>query len=311
MKLEYECVYSIPNYCTTHWVPPPMNVELHTPAKAETFAALFQHIKLFTEHINILFQIDKMFVQGMDSSRVSIFEINLPAAWFDKYELTQDCDVTIGINVNIFSKVLATRDKSQIVRLQLQNPGDDKLFVDYVLPPTTATAEPAAACAKKKTAASYDKSFEVPLLEIESDMLMIPPMESQAEFSVPSVKFATIVDQLKLFGDTIDLECSETAIQLSAKSLDHGKMSVEIPIDDLHSFSINEGESLTLSYSLAHLHNICLYSKIAPEITIYASSDFPIKMVFSLSSSVDVVVSAEARTEAQIVFYLAPKMSDE
>jgi hypothetical protein len=280
-----------------------MNVELHTPAKAETFVALFQHIKLFTEHINILFQSDKMFVQGMDSSRVSIFEINLPAAWFDKYELTQDCDVTIGINVNILSKVLATRDKSQIVRLQLQNPGDDKLFVDYVLPPTSA--DDVAAAAKKKAAASYDKSFEVPLLEIESDMLMIPPMESQAEFSVPSVKFATIVDQLKLFGDTIDLECSETAIQLSAKSLDHGKMSVEIPIDDLHSFSINEGESLTLSYSLAHLHNICLYSKIAPEITIYASSDFPIKMVFSLRSS------ATTEEEAQIVFYLAPKMSDE
>lgn len=138
---------------------------------------------------------------------------------------------------------------------------------------------------------------------------MIPPMESQAEFSVPSVKFATLVDQLKLFGDTIDLECSETAIQLSAKSMDHGKMSVEIPIDDLHSFSINEGESLTLSYSLAHLHNICLYSKIAPEITIYASSDFPIKMVFSLRSSVDVVVASAE--EAQIVFYLAPKMSDE
>jgi hypothetical protein len=62
---------------------------LHTPAKAESFAGLFQHIQLFTEHINILFQTDKMFVQDMDSLRVSIFEIYLPAAWFDKYELTK------------------------------------------------------------------------------------------------------------------------------------------------------------------------------------------------------------------------------
>lgn len=262
-----------------------MNVELHTPAKAESFAGLFQHIKLFTEHINILFQTDKMFVQGMDSSRVSIFEIYLPAAWFDKYELTQD--VTIGINVNIFSKVLATRDKAQILRLNF--PGDDKLFVDFACPPDALVS------------GVYDKSFEVPLMDIESEMMMIPPTESQAEFSVPAVKFAILMDQLKVFGDTIQFECSETAIQLTSHSHDCGKMKVDIPIDDLTSFAINEGECMSLSYSLTHLHNICLYSKIAPEITIHMSDNFPIKMVFSVGT-VD--------SGAQIVFYLAPKLTE-
>jgi len=263
-----------------------MNVELHTPAKAESFACLFQHIKLFTEHINILFQTDKMFVQGMDSSRVSIFEIYLPAAWFDKYELTHD--VTIGINVNIFSKVLATRDKAQILRLNF--PGDDKLFVDFACPPDALVS------------GVYDKSFEVPLMDIESEMMMIPPTESQAEFSVPAVKFAILMDQLKVFGDTIQFECSETAIQLTSHSQDCGKMKVDIPIDDLTSFAINEGERISQSYSLTHLHNICLYSKIAPEITIHMSVNFPIKMVFSVGSN---------DSGAQIVFYLAPKLTEE
>jgi hypothetical protein len=281
-----------------------MNVELHTSAKAESFAGLFQHIKLFTEHINILFQAEKMFVQGMDSSRVSIFEIYLPATWFDKYEL-QSGDVTIGINVNIFSKVLATRDKTQIVRLNLAEPGDDKLFVDFVSPPPpqheTAAAAATTAAAVKKAGCVYDKSFEVPLMDIDSEMMNIPATESQAEFSVPAVKFAVLMDQLKLFGDTIQFECSETAIELTSHSPDCGKMKVAIPIDDLTSFSINEGETLSLSYSLTHLHNICLYSKIAPEITIHMSADFPIKMVFSVDNN----------SGAQIVFYLAPKLSEE
>lgn len=269
-----------------------MNVELHTPAKAESFAGLFQHIKLFTEHINILFQTDKMFVQGMDSSRVSIFEIYLPATWFDTYELTGEVDVTIGVNVNIFSKVLATRDKAQIMRLNFPGGGDDKLFVDFVCPPNATVNKSGV----------YDKSFEVPLMDIESEMMMIPPSESQAEFSVPAVKFAILMDQLKLFGDTIQFECSETAIQLTSHSQDCGKMKVDIPIDDLTSFAINEGESMSLSYSLTHLHNICLYSKIAPEITIHMSDNFPIKMVFSVGSN---------DSGAQIVFYLAPKLSEE
>lgn len=261
-----------------------MNVELHTGAKAESFAGVFQHIKLFTEHINILFQEDKMFVQGMDGSRVSIFEIYLPATWFDKYELTTGADVTLGINVNIFSRILATRDKTQMMRLQFQA-NDDKLYVDYV-----AVAAPNV----------YDKHFEMPLMEIDNEMMLIPESESQAEFSVPSTKFAVLVDQLKLFGDTIQFDCSEQQIQLSASSLDYGKMSVEIPIDDLTAFSINEGDEMSLTYSLVHLHNICLYSKMAPEIMVSMSNNFPIKMVFLLPGE-----------EAKIVFYLAPKISDD
>ena len=139
-------------------------------------------------------------------------------------------------------------------------------------------------------------------MDIESEMMMIPTTESQAEFSVPAVKFAILMDQLKLFGDTIEFECSETAIQLTSHSQDCGKMKVDIPIDDLTSFAINEGETLSLSYSLTHLHNICLYSKIAPEITIYMSTNFPIKMVFSVGSD---------ESGAQIIFYLALKLTDE
>ena len=276
-----------------------MNVEIHTSSKADAFVGLFQHIKLFTEHINILFQEERMFVQGMDSSRVSIFEIYLPSVWFDKYELTAEGapDVTLGINVNIFSRVLATRDKSQMIRLQFQA-GDDKLYVDYVCPPAAAGDGTGT-----KTTTTYDKHFEMPLMDIELEMMSIPEMDSQAEFSVPSAKFALLIDQLKLFGDTIQFDCSEQqGIHLSASSMDYGKMSVEIPIDDLTSFAINEGDQLSLAYSLTHLHNICLYKGVAPEIAIHMSSNFPIKMVFA---------SLGGNPDAKIVFYLAPKLSDD
>jgi proliferating cell nuclear antigen PCNA len=261
-----------------------MIIELHTPSKADSFAGLFQHIKLFTEHINILFMSDKMFVQGMDSSRVSIFEIYLPVAWFDKYELTED--VTLGIQINVLNKVMATRDKAQMMRWQS---GDDKLFIDFVCAPSSSP----------KGGGVFDKSFEIPLMDIDSEMMMIPDQESEVEFSVPAIKFAVLIDQLKLFGDTVQFDCSETAIQLTSHSQDCGKMTVDIPIDDLTSFAINEGEKLSLSYSLTHLHNICLYSKIAPEVMIHMSNNYPIKMIFSLAD------------DAQIVLYLAPKLSDD
>ena len=43
-----------------------------------------------------------------------------------------------------------------------------------------------------------------------------------------------------MFGDTMNVECSEDKIQLCSESMDTGKMNVEIPIDDVLSFAIEE-----------------------------------------------------------------------
>ena len=43
-----------------------MDLQLHQSQKADIFTGLFQHIKLFTEHINVSFNKEKMFIQAMD-----------------------------------------------------------------------------------------------------------------------------------------------------------------------------------------------------------------------------------------------------
>ena len=83
-----------------------MNIAITNLQKAETFAAIFQHIKVFTDNINIMFETERMYIQAMDTARVSIFEIMLPAAWFDKYEQTNATNTTIGINTVILFKIL-------------------------------------------------------------------------------------------------------------------------------------------------------------------------------------------------------------
>ena len=84
-----------------------------------------------------------------------------------------------------------------------------------------------------------------------------------------------------------------------SESVDCGKMYVDIPIDDLNSYAIEEDETLDLSFSISHLKNICLYSKIAKDIDIYLKRDFPIKLVYNLNG-----------TNAYANFYLAPKIDD-
>ena len=64
-----------------------MNILISQAGKCEIFSQVFQHIKLFTEHINIHFRENGLYIQTMDGSHVSIFELSMPNTWFDEYKL--------------------------------------------------------------------------------------------------------------------------------------------------------------------------------------------------------------------------------
>ena len=258
-----------------------MDITIDNHARVEIFTILFQHMKLFAENMNIHFNKEEMFIQTMDNSHVSVLEFKLPKTWFSNYRV--DEDTIIGVNTNILFKVLHTHEKSHALKMTLANKESDKLDISLVSSDTEV----------------FDRHYVIPLVDIDSELMGIPDTEYQAELSLPSQRFSTLIDQMKLFGDTLTINCSEEKVEMSAESQESGKMFVEIPIDDLHSFSIDEEESLHLSFSLYHLKNICLYSKIAKDIDINMSVNYPIKLVYHLDDE-----------NAKAIFYLAPKIED-
>jgi hypothetical protein len=130
--------------------------------------------------------------------------------------------------------------------------------------------------------------------------MIIPDIDYAAEFTLQSSVFSTLINQLKTFGDTLDLECTEQNIKLTAKSPECGTMAVEVPIDDLNAFSINEGEELNMSFSLQSLHHICMFNKVTKEINIRLCSEYPLSVVFPITEE-----------DAHLRVYLAPKITDE
>jgi len=261
-----------------------MNVQLTTPVKAETFATIFQHMKLFTDNINIMFESERMFIQGMDSARVSIFEITLPATWFDEYEHENQGTILIGISSSLLFRVLNTRDKSQNLIIKFDQENSDKLLVDFV----------------GESKVAFDKHFELPLMNIDEEMMVIPEIDYQAEFSLSSSNYSNMIHQMKMFGDCLEIKCSEDRIDLLSNSVDLGKMSVNIPIEDLTEFSINEGETLDISFSLNYMHMFCMYSKLSKDVNISICDNYPMKMLYKLGEE-----------GAQMTFYLAPKLSND
>jgi len=261
-----------------------MNIIIQNAQKAECFSMMFQHIRLFTEHVNVTFNKENMYLQSMDSARVSIFEINLPSTWFDTYEHTNETPITIGISSSLLFKILNTRDKAQRAELHFSPDNEDKLFINFT-------------CENK---AIFDRHFELPLIDLECELMEIPDIESQADLCLSSANFANIVNQLQLFGDTLEIECTEEKISFHSISQDCGKMLVNIDIDELNSYSISENENMRLSFSLKMLHNICMYSKISKDVDIHLTNNYPMKVVYHLGDD-----------DSKMTFYLAPKISDE
>ena len=261
-----------------------MNIEITDLARAEKFCNLFQHVKLFTDHINIIFHEDRMYLQTMDSSRVSIVEIYLPSDWFNTYDYTSEEPITLGLNATMLFKVLNTRDKYQTIQLLFDNDHSDILNIHFVSD-------------NKKI---FDKHFEIPLMEIEVELMNIPEFDSDADIMLPSSNFAEIINQLQIFGDTIEFKCTEEHIQLCSISTESGKMMADIDIDELTSYSITEDNNMNISFQLSRLHNICMYNKISKEVEILLTDNYPMKITYQLDTE-----------DAKMIFYLAPKINED
>jgi proliferating cell nuclear antigen PCNA len=260
-----------------------MNISIKNSEKADKFAYIFQHMKLFTEQVNVMFEEGRLYIQAMDSARVSIFEIEIAAEWFDEYKRDSDQNLCLGINSSILYKILNTRDKTQSLSIIYSEDNSDKLEIRFT----------------SGSKSVFDKHFAAPLIDIEEQIMEIPENESHAEISINATNFANTISQLKLFGDTVDISCSEEEILFCSNSVDVGQMTVQIGMDDLDEFSINDGANLKLSFSLTHLHNICMYHKICKDLNIKWINEYPMQLTYNIDDS-----------QVKLRFYLAPKFND-
>lgn len=136
-----------------------MKIQIKNPIKIEVFSTIFQNMKLFSDNINIHLEESELSIQAMDAGHVSVVELSIPSDWFDSYSI--DESTTIGINSVILHKILSTRDKSQDIELETSERNRDKMLIKFT----------------SDNSAVFDKTFEVPLIDIDTEVMNIPVIE--------------------------------------------------------------------------------------------------------------------------------------
>jgi proliferating cell nuclear antigen len=259
-----------------------MKIQINDKKKKELFVSLFHILKSCSSTINLHLTSDSMHIQGMDKSHICLFNVILNSKWFDEYKI--DNDAKISFSSSVFYSIISTKTDNQNLHIFMKNTDDDQLEIKFESEGDT----------KKK---DFKKSFKMPLIEYEYEEMNIPTPDYDAEFSFSSKQISDIFSQLNNFSDDIIMQCSENDVNLSANGA-NGEMKVEIPIDELTSFSIVEGEIITLTYSLAYINKMCITNKLSTDIDFSLSNECPLKINYDLGDN------------SNLVFFIAPKMNE-
>jgi proliferating cell nuclear antigen len=294
-----------------------MNFVVSNKDKKDIFVSLFQVLKSCSTLINCNFESEFLHIQGMDKSHVCLYDVKITKAWFDKYNV--DSTTKLCFDTNVFHSIISIKSDNQDLIVKTE---EDTLHVQFINTqfdsqldsqldativenndeqPTTKKSKKKVAkkevVSKVKEKNDFKKIFKMPLAEYEYEEMNIPLVDYDAEFSFSSKLAADMFSQLSNFGNDINFACSEETIHLTTTSIT-GEMCVQIPIDDLLSYSIVEGDKVVLNYSLSYLNKMCITNKLSQEIEFSLSNDCPMKIAYPLGE------------ESFILFYMAPKIID-
>ena len=271
-------------------------VGLENKDKVEIFSQICSLLKNLTEFIVFEFREEGLYSQGMSFDQISLYEFMIKKEWFDVYDYKEDDLKIVTLNSNIVQKIFNTRQDNQFLIIDFEGM-PDKINIIF----------------QSKTPVKTDipKEFEITLMETDHECMEIPNSDYEAEFCISTKIFGTVVDQLEIFDEHLNVNCKEESIELKASGFD-GSMSVNLysdKIDYISEYSIIEDGDLKLTFSNKHFQTFCKFSKVSKEVKLSFSDNTPMQMFFILDNTNESEYNIDEISYLR--FCLAPKISDD
>ena len=223
-----------------------------------------------------IFKVNKNGIEliAADRAMVAVVDFKLPATVFDKFEV--DKEQSIAVNMTNLVSVLKRVGGNERLELELK---DNKLEI------------------KMKNAST--RKFMVPLLDITQEE--IPPinqLDFKAKVKVKPDILKSGIEDADIVGDSVVFQASNDGFNLRASGdISSTELTLERGNDAL--LDLSATGVVMARYPLDYLKKIIKASKLAGEINLRWSKDYPIRIDFT---SVDKV---------SLGFVLAPRVSEE
>ena len=258
-----------------------MLIEIKDKNKKDTFISIFHILKNSSLQINATFNNNLCHIQGMDKSHICLFDLILKDKWFNLFNVSNT--INLSFDSNMFYSIISTKSDEQNLIIT-KNENDDFLSIEL-------TTNGSKKC-------DYDKYFKIQLIEYDYEEMNIPQTNYDAELSLPSKKVNDMLLQLSNFGNDLNIICTDECVDFKTKGTS-GEMRVNIPIDDMNSYSVLQDEAVNLTYSLQYITKMCITNKLSTDINFNLSNDCPMKINYDLGD------------DSLLTFYIASKISDD
>ncbi len=270
-----------------------LEITINNDKKVYQITQILHNLKNISSELNLLCDENGLYAQGMDSSHVCLFELNIRPGWFDTYNCSQEC--VMGIHCEMLFKIISCIKEGQHIDMK-HDPVNSasKLTINLL-------------------GNSYDKSFELSLIDIESDMVELPEKEYTADIKIVSKDYAELVNQLSIFGDRLKIKCDDEIVLNSENEF--GKVDITVKEEDIIEYIMEEEGKIDTTFGIRFITMITKFSNLSKEIGIHISNGFPIKMVYNLDDWKDKPMDESGEDNDEIVnymsFYLAPLLDDD
>ena len=232
-----------------------------TKDKLDCFRALVNTANTVGGQVVFYPDMDRLFLQCIDSSKCCLFEASLKKDWFDAYS-EEEGDWQLPVFGRILTKVLGTVA------------GDETLTLE-------ATAE---SC-KLNVVCSRDndrvkRTFGLPVLASEEEKLTIPEGDaSDAQLSVNCKTLAELLDQVALFDGHVTWKIfnKDDEVELHASS-ENGSIALDVDINE----GAGEEGGVSQTFSTQWFRTMSSLAKHCPEATIDFRKDRPVIMTLPI-----------------------------
>jgi proliferating cell nuclear antigen PCNA len=253
-----------------------MRIQIKDSKKFLEWCELFKFIQKMNQHISILFKTDEMYIQIMDSAHVCLIDITIPNSWFDVYENAET--KTISLVSSVFVKIFSMYTKDSVFELELLDENEnEKLNIHFYN-------------------SNQNKHFEIPLMDIEQDLLTPMMVETLLDFNIKSSSFDRYVSELSQFGEDVIIRCDNEKLFFEAKG-DDGQLQIELEGETLEEFNVVENYLFNAKFPVKYLSIISKFSVNYPYVHLFLDESNPVRITFD-------------KTDIKLNYFLAPKIED-
>lgn len=243
-------------------------------SKINEYIEIIKFTKNLSQYTTMMCNSEKIHIQLLDDSHISLLDIHIPNDWFDVY----DCEIpmTFSVNNSILTKLFNLYSKGSIMETEID---DEKYNLSYLNE-------------------QENKYFCIGLVDIEKELLAPVINDTDLDFSLKTSLLDTYLNDLSIFGNDLEIKYNNDKLYFITTG-DEGEMKIEISYDSFIEFNVVDDYEFECKYSAKYLNYITKLKKNYKYIHLYLDENNPLHIKFDNEKGI------------QIDYFIAPKISDD